>query len=390
MNKENNKNKVIHYVSLNGIGGVQIGFVNLIHKLNKYLKYQHNVYIPREKDKEYTLNFNYKILKYNIINIIRFIIDIKSKKNIFIIQNGLNSKKIYYFLKLVRPANPIFVERGSLWDVQKGEETVYFKNLNYTKLVISNSDATKYYLNKRFKYPMDKIKKIYYSHEKNIINNENNTCIRNISNKENFTVGYIGRIEALKGINCLIETIKMNSVIKYKFAGTGKLFEYLKNNIGHLNNVELLGRVIDIKSYILSCDVIVVPSIREPFGRVILEAGIIGKPVIASYVDGIPEVMGFNNDLLIKPTIELNKHVFKLSHCKIPPYIFCPISNKLVKPKELDPKILLKKILYLKKNRSICIENGKSLKSYVINKFNSNIEINNWHNLFDSYFNERK
>ena len=38
-------------------------------------------------------------------------------------------------------------------------------------------------------------------------------------------------------------------------------------------------------------DVLVVPSLQEPFGRVLLEAMAMGKPVIASRVGGMPEIV---------------------------------------------------------------------------------------------------
>ena len=53
-------------------------------------------------------------------------------------------------------------------------------------------------------------------------------------------------------------------------------------------------------------DVIVVPSIREPLGNVIIETGFCKKPIIASNVDGIPEIIQDKiNGILINPDKEI-------------------------------------------------------------------------------------
>ena len=47
-------------------------------------------------------------------------------------------------------------------------------------------------------------------------------------------------------------------------------------------------------------NVIVVPSIREPLGNVIIESGFVSKPVIASKVDGIPETITNNKSRFVE------------------------------------------------------------------------------------------
>jgi glycosyltransferase involved in cell wall biosynthesis len=51
-----------------------------------------------------------------------------------------------------------------------------------------------------------------------------------------------------------------------------------------------------------SVEVVVLPSRREAFGMVIIEAGLAGKPVVASYVGGITEtVLDGETGLLVPP-----------------------------------------------------------------------------------------
>ena len=62
----------------------------------------------------------------------------------------------------------------------------------------------------------------------------------------------------------------------------------------------------------------IVPSIREPLGIVILQAALAKVPVIASWVDGIPEIIKKNFGILIKPTKKIDSKIFKYSKINKP------------------------------------------------------------------------
>jgi glycosyltransferase involved in cell wall biosynthesis len=47
--------------------------------------------------------------------------------------------------------------------------------------------------------------------------------------------------------------------------------------------------------------VVVIPSRQEPFGLVALEAMAMGKPVVATHVGGLPEVLEGADAVLVKP-----------------------------------------------------------------------------------------
>ncbi len=48
-------------------------------------------------------------------------------------------------------------------------------------------------------------------------------------------------------------------------------------------------------------NVVAIPSLQEPFGMVALEAMALGKPVVASRVGGLPEVLEGADALLVEP-----------------------------------------------------------------------------------------
>jgi glycosyltransferase involved in cell wall biosynthesis len=60
----------------------------------------------------------------------------------------------------------------------------------------------------------------------------------------------------------------------------------------------------DSSKFFEMIDVLIVPSLwNEPFGRVVLESILHKKPVIASNMGGIPELLTNNKQFLFTPTV---------------------------------------------------------------------------------------
>jgi len=129
---------------------------------------------------------------------------------------------------------------------------------------------------------------------------------------------------------------------------------------------------------------LIVPSIREPFGNVIVEAGLCNKAVIASNVDGIPEIINSKEvGYLITPTEDINYNLRPLESLNYPEQVYYPDSNKLGKPKELDSKTLAKTIQKLSENKVLREKMGKSLNKRVTHLFSLE---NYFKNLENFYF----
>lgn len=113
---------------------------------------------------------------------------------------------------------------------------------------------------------------------------------------------FIGNLVSQKGVEYLIKAKKlMKSDCELVIVGDGPLYDNLKNLSKDINSIHFLGSRTDIEYLIPDSEFLVLPSISESFGIVLLEAMACGKPVIASNVGGIPELIAENVGLLVKP-----------------------------------------------------------------------------------------
>jgi len=107
---------------------------------------------------------------------------------------------------------------------------------------------------------------------------------------------FFGRLSEEKGLELLVRVMDKLPNIKLKIVGRGERETKLKNLIKQLkiNNVELVGfrEGESLKKLIYGCRFTILPSLwYEVFGLSILESFASGKPVIASRIGGIPEVI---------------------------------------------------------------------------------------------------
>ncbi len=119
----------------------------------------------------------------------------------------------------------------------------------------------------------------------------------------------IARLVEQKGIDYLVDAAGKlkNENIKVIILGKGPKEEEIKNRIKELKLNRKVKLVIDrlpaedIPKMYAASDIFVLPSLYEPFGLVVAEAMATGKPVVASRIGGIPEVMGKGTGFLVRP-----------------------------------------------------------------------------------------
>ena len=143
--------------------------------------------------------------------------------------------------------------------------------------------------------------------------NTNRQLARGLHRKGGHIILSVGYIDLLKGFRFLIKALKL---LKRKYrrlmcviAGGGDLTEILKlrrlaYRLGVHDSLIILGHVSYEKMpYVYSIsDIVVLPSLREGTPLVLLEAMACGKPVVATRVGGIPEIIEHGEDgLLVRP-----------------------------------------------------------------------------------------
>lgn len=112
---------------------------------------------------------------------------------------------------------------------------------------------------------------------------------------------YVGRLDLQKDPITLLKAAKLvcdiNPLAKFTLVGDGEKYEECNNFIEQNNltrNVFLEGWQSDISKYYQSHSIFAMSSIYESFGLIFLEAGYYKLPVVATNVEGIPEVVKNN------------------------------------------------------------------------------------------------
>ena len=135
------------------------------------------------------------------------------------------------------------------------------------------------------------------------------------SSKSEYKIGVIGRVTPIKGHGFFLQTIarviRLFPRVKVLIVGDAPkdkpgYMEKLKALTKQLQierSVEFMGNQYDIPKIMSELDLLVLPSIgREAFGRVIIEAGAAGVPVIATAIGGALEIVEpGHTGILVRP-----------------------------------------------------------------------------------------
>lgn len=111
-------------------------------------------------------------------------------------------------------------------------------------------------------------------------------------------IGMVGRLEPVKGPEYFIRAarvvVERFPDVRFFIVGDGTLRNRLKlecKKLGISASVEFKGWMEDIPEILPMMDILVLPSLNEAVGRVLIEAAACGVPVVASNVGGVPEIV---------------------------------------------------------------------------------------------------
>ncbi|MDW7774295.1 MAG: glycosyltransferase family 4 protein [Desulfobulbaceae bacterium] len=147
--------------------------------------------------------------------------------------------------------------------------------------------------------------------------------------EDSLLIGLFGRLYSQKGHKYLFQALSRlkNKNIELLCVGDGPLEKELRELSGKLgidDSIHFLGFRNDIKELLQLTDLVVMPSLDEGLPMAMLEAMAMEKPVIASSVGAIPDVIMHNRDGIIIPsrsiddlaaaiiTLQDNEHMRKL------------------------------------------------------------------------------
>ena len=320
--KEQIKNKKIYIIYLRG---------------NDYWKKK----LKKKGIKIIKLKLNHLINFFNLITVIYKINNLINKHNPDIVHAHLSSMEIIgatikFFSKnkfkliITKHLDSFFLEAS------KGQNSIIqglfidkFILYNCNKIICISQQIRKYFV-KKINLPKNKLKVIYYGLNFDDFKKKkknNNLKINKKDLKNFFVICCIARHVEQKSLDFLIKTFYefKNLDIKSKLilVGSGPQTTKLKSMAKKLEVyekiiwIEYAENVLEILKL---SDVFVLPSKYEGFGLVLLEAMFAKKPIIATKVSAIPEVIQDNwNGLLIKhgDIKDFKKKLLKIKMSKI-------------------------------------------------------------------------
>lgn len=187
---------------------------------------------------------------------------------------------------------------------QEKKYHILFEKLtsNISDRFIVNSNALKEFVVREMKFDSAKVNVVYNGIDLS------NLPVADIDKKRmelglshgDTAICAIGRLHKQKGMEYLIKAASLTGKmlpdisLKYIIVGDGpekKELQKLIYELNLLNNVILAGWKTDILEIISAIDILVLPSLWEGTPNVILEAMAYNKPVIATAVGGVPEII---------------------------------------------------------------------------------------------------
>jgi len=301
---------ILHIISKLPVGGVEN---QLLLVLKKYNRNKLSPLVCSLSDKgaigQEIENTGTEVLSLNKLKhtfdwtIVKDIHDLIKKRNIKIVRTHQYHANLYGRLAAIFAKAPCIV--ASVHNIYTRDKKFHRRIINkflgrFTDKVVAVSETVKKDILKYDCLAEDKITVIYNGIDVNNFLNINGNLTRSklSISQEVPVIGTIGRLTFQKGQKYLIEAV---SIIKEKFprimllmVGDGPMKEELQNyanTLGLNEHVIFTGSRRDVPALLAAIDIFVFPSFWEGLPSALIEAMASGKPIIASDIPPIREIV---------------------------------------------------------------------------------------------------
>jgi glycosyltransferase involved in cell wall biosynthesis len=172
---------------------------------------------------------------------------------------------------------------------------------------------------------------------------------RSLPTSRRLRIGFAARLRAFKGgvlaVHALRDLVSRGIDAELMVAGEGpdrEAVEHATASSEMTERVMMLGQADNMSAFYRSIDVLLHPALREPYGNVCAEAAVAGVPVVATHVDGLPEVVRHGTTgLCVMPELPLSDFDgFGGNRGDVYPIVYRPERGCVGEPAVPSPKAL--------------------------------------------------
>jgi glycosyltransferase involved in cell wall biosynthesis len=284
-------------------------------------------------------------------------------------------------------------ERGTAWTETRFMR--FFDRSLYpvTNLLLANSKAARVMLTQHIGLSISRLRVLYNGLPMKPLHDRPSHLLRHQLGLESDyqIVATIGRLDTPKGIQYLIKIIptivEKYPNVHFVIIGDGPLRNYyqaLSHSLGLFdqNLISFMGFVPNASKFLSEIDILVQPSIRESLGNTIIEAGLWGCPVVASNVDGCPEVIENEvTGLLVNCDVPVSK-INEPGTAPLPNVVVDGKTRKLRPPFGPNPNELSEAIITLCRNSKLREQLGSNARNRTQNLFSLKRYVSDLENIY--------
>lgn len=348
---------LLHYVSLDGAGGVELQFVEFLQAAQRLAALDQSVVAcgrgihPLVRSRLDAADVPLSFEKYaGRLKLPKWPSAIRARRQQTIIRRYKPSAVLIWnrlrdslnTLAAAGPERCVYWERGASWFADESSAKRRF--LAEIQMVLCNSVAARRMLELRWGY----------RGQAEVVPNALRPSLaaleaepRRLPEDAPVKLGVVARLQPIKGVALALHSVaelrRRGRDVRLDVAGDGperERLEALSQRLGLSRIVRFCGLVSDMRTFYADLDLLIHPALREPFGQIVLEAGAYGVPSLVSAVDGLVEVVADDESgLCLAPSLPLADYAgLGGSNTDLPPFVYDPALDEIGPPRLLNPR----------------------------------------------------